>query len=148
MKRLTQSAQSRSSLDKRFKQLGSVARYKTPVRGWIKAIREALGMTTAQLAKNLRFRFNGANQRRTGGLTLPNIDSNLGTSSDNATTFNPRAQTFTKTFNDAYSAVFDWNLNSATYVNVTTGLLSYGSHTEFACDPSNAPAGGTSNVFA
>jgi predicted DNA-binding mobile mystery protein A len=29
-------------------------RYSPPVRGWIKAIREALGMTTAQLAKRLR----------------------------------------------------------------------------------------------
>ena len=28
-------------------------RYKPPVRGWIKAVREALGMTTAQLAKRL-----------------------------------------------------------------------------------------------
>ena len=28
-------------------------RYKPPVRGWIKAVREAIGMTTAQLAKRL-----------------------------------------------------------------------------------------------
>jgi len=46
-------AQSRSRLDERFKELGPVARYNSPVRGWIKAVREALGMTTAQLAKRL-----------------------------------------------------------------------------------------------
>jgi len=46
-------AQSRSHLDERFKDLGPVTRYSPPVRGWIKAVREALGMTTAQLAKRL-----------------------------------------------------------------------------------------------
>ena len=46
-------AQSRAHLDERFKELGPVTRYTSPVRGWIKAVREALGMTTAQLAKRL-----------------------------------------------------------------------------------------------
>src|ERR1017187_3814274 len=46
-------AQSRTHLDERFEELGPVTRYSAPVRGWIKAIREALGMTTAQLAKRL-----------------------------------------------------------------------------------------------
>jgi len=46
-------AQSRSRLDKRFKELGPATRYDSPVRGWIKAIREALGMSTAQLASRL-----------------------------------------------------------------------------------------------
>ena len=46
-------AQSRSSLDKRLKQLGPSTRYRAPVHGWIKAVRGALGMTTAQLAKRL-----------------------------------------------------------------------------------------------
>src|SRR5476649_1328157 len=46
-------AQSRANLDKRFKEFGAVRRYTAPVRGWTKAIREALGMTTAQLAKRL-----------------------------------------------------------------------------------------------
>ena len=46
-------AQSRSHLAERFKELGPVERYSPPVRGWIKAVREALGMTTAQLAKRL-----------------------------------------------------------------------------------------------
>lgn len=46
-------AESRRHLDERFKELGSVERYAKPVRGWIKAVREALGMTTVQLAKRL-----------------------------------------------------------------------------------------------
>jgi predicted DNA-binding mobile mystery protein A len=46
-------AHSRANLDKRFKALGPAARYTAPARGWIKAVREALGMTTAQLAKRL-----------------------------------------------------------------------------------------------
>ena len=46
-------AQSRSHLDERFLELGPVRRYAAPVRGWIKGIRKALGMTTEQLAKRL-----------------------------------------------------------------------------------------------
>src|ERR1700735_1981471 len=46
-------AQSRRRLDIRFQELGPATRYASPVRGWIKAIREALGMSTAQLANRL-----------------------------------------------------------------------------------------------
>lgn len=46
-------ARSRSRLDERFKELGPFTRFAPPVRGWIKAIREALGMSTAQLAKRM-----------------------------------------------------------------------------------------------
>ena len=46
-------AHARSQLDGRFSELGPSTRYTTPVRGWIKAVREALGMSTAQLAKRL-----------------------------------------------------------------------------------------------
>jgi predicted DNA-binding mobile mystery protein A len=46
-------AHARSRLDKRFKELGPATRFVSPVRGWIKAIREALGMSTAQLANRL-----------------------------------------------------------------------------------------------
>jgi predicted DNA-binding mobile mystery protein A len=53
MRKARLAAQSRSHLDARFQKLGPVTRYSPPVRGWIKAIREALGMTTAQLAKRL-----------------------------------------------------------------------------------------------
>jgi predicted DNA-binding mobile mystery protein A len=46
-------AQSRKNLDERFQEFGVAGRYTAPVRGWIKAIREGLGMTTDQLAKRL-----------------------------------------------------------------------------------------------
>ena len=46
-------AQARARLDLRFKGLEPLARCDQPVRGWAKAIREALGMTTAQLARRL-----------------------------------------------------------------------------------------------
>ena len=49
-------ARSRLRLGERFKQMGSADQYAPPVRGWIKAIREALGMTTTQLAKRLGIR--------------------------------------------------------------------------------------------
>ena len=47
-------AQARARLDERFREIGPPARFAPPVRGWIKAIREALGMTTAQLAQRLK----------------------------------------------------------------------------------------------
>jgi len=53
MKKAQLATQSRLHLDERFKELGPVTRYSSPVRGWIKAVREALGMTTAQLARRL-----------------------------------------------------------------------------------------------
>jgi predicted DNA-binding mobile mystery protein A len=46
-------AHSRSHLDKRFKQIGPLSRFNVPVRGWIKAIRAGLGMSSEQLAKRL-----------------------------------------------------------------------------------------------
>jgi len=56
MRKAKVAAQSRSHLDKRFKEIGPAVRFAPPVRGWIKAIREALGMSTAQLAKRLRIK--------------------------------------------------------------------------------------------
>lgn len=56
MKSPTISSQSRSRLDPRFEQMRPVERYAPPMRGWIKAIRQALGMTTAQLAKRMGVR--------------------------------------------------------------------------------------------
>jgi predicted DNA-binding mobile mystery protein A len=53
MDKAMRAAQSRSHLDERLKELGPATRYSVPVRGWVKAIREALGMTTEQLAKRL-----------------------------------------------------------------------------------------------
>jgi predicted DNA-binding mobile mystery protein A len=48
------SAQSRQNLESRFEGMRPPTRFKPPVRGWIKAIREALGMSSAQLAKRLK----------------------------------------------------------------------------------------------
>ncbi|MBI1790754.1 MAG: mobile mystery protein A [Acidobacteria bacterium] len=53
MKKARLAAQARSQLDERFREMGPPRRYAPPVRGWIKAIRESLGMTTAQLAERL-----------------------------------------------------------------------------------------------
>jgi predicted DNA-binding mobile mystery protein A len=53
MKKARLAKESRAQLDERFRELGPATRYAVPVRGWIKAIREALGMSTAQLAKRL-----------------------------------------------------------------------------------------------
>src|ERR1700681_445515 len=53
MKKARLAKESRMQLDERFRELGPATRYAAPVRGWIKAIREALGMSTAQLAKRL-----------------------------------------------------------------------------------------------
>lgn len=50
----------RRSLDKRLNHLQPTSDLKPPSSGWIKALREALGMTTAQLARRL-------------GVTQPNI---------------------------------------------------------------------------
>ncbi len=49
-------ATSRLTLDRRFDEMRPVTRFAPPVHGWIKAIREALGMTTAQLAKRLKMK--------------------------------------------------------------------------------------------
>ena len=53
MKQSRLAAQARTRLDERFKAMGPSVRQSKPVRGWIKAIREALGMTAEQLAKRL-----------------------------------------------------------------------------------------------
>jgi predicted DNA-binding mobile mystery protein A len=56
MKRARIAAQSRARLDERLVQFGSAERYRPPARGWIRAIREALGMSTAQLAQRMGVR--------------------------------------------------------------------------------------------
>ncbi|MEX1198315.1 MAG: mobile mystery protein A [Pseudohongiellaceae bacterium] len=48
-------AQARKQLDKRLDALRSSDALARPPRGWIKAIREALGMTTAQFAGRMGF---------------------------------------------------------------------------------------------
>jgi predicted DNA-binding mobile mystery protein A len=51
--RAQERAIARKKLDNRLNLLQNVGGLARPPRGWIKAIREALGMTTAQLAKRL-----------------------------------------------------------------------------------------------
>jgi predicted DNA-binding mobile mystery protein A len=53
MKTATRAAHARARLDERFAEFGAMKTYARPVRGWVKAIREALGMTTAQLARRM-----------------------------------------------------------------------------------------------
>lgn len=43
----------RKSLDYKLSRLPALGEFARPHRGWIKAVREALGMTTAQLAKRI-----------------------------------------------------------------------------------------------
>lgn len=56
MNRSKLAARSRSQLQERFRKLGPARLYAPPVRGWIKAIRQALGMSTAQLAQRLKIK--------------------------------------------------------------------------------------------
>lgn len=53
----------RHQLDKRLNAMCNAEEFTRPQRGWVKAIREALGMTTAQLAKRL-----GVSQPRVVGI--------------------------------------------------------------------------------
>lgn len=43
----------RQHLDKKFKQMGPLINFMRPAKGWIRAIRDALGLTQAQLAKKM-----------------------------------------------------------------------------------------------
>ena len=61
--RAQERAMARKKLDNRLNLLQNVEMLARPPRGWIKAIREALGMTTAQLAKRL-----GVSQPRVLGI--------------------------------------------------------------------------------
>jgi predicted DNA-binding mobile mystery protein A len=59
-------------LDKRFSKLRPFAQAARPSRGWIRAIREALGMTTGQFAKRL-----GVQQPRIIVLERGEVDGNI-----------------------------------------------------------------------
>jgi predicted DNA-binding mobile mystery protein A len=62
----------RRHLDKRLADLSQADRLTRPPRGWIRAIREALGMTTAQLAKRI-----GVSQPRVVGIEKAETDGSL-----------------------------------------------------------------------
>jgi predicted DNA-binding mobile mystery protein A len=59
-------------LDKRFVDLASLANALRPEKGWIKAVREALGMTTAQLGKRL-----GVSQQRAAMVEKAEADGSI-----------------------------------------------------------------------
>ncbi|HUA54015.1 MAG TPA: mobile mystery protein A [Candidatus Sulfotelmatobacter sp.] len=56
MKRTRRAAEYRQNLDARFADMPSPQRLTPPIRGWARAIRDALGMTADQLAKRLKMR--------------------------------------------------------------------------------------------
>ena len=56
MKKARLAADARAQLDARFREFGPGKRYAPPVRGWIKAIRDALGMSMEQLAERLKIK--------------------------------------------------------------------------------------------
>jgi len=56
MHKIRSSARSRAHLDGRFNEIGAASRFAAPVRGWIKALRESLGMSAEQLGKRLGIR--------------------------------------------------------------------------------------------
>jgi len=51
--RSSERANARRQLDKRFNALRNADSFARPPRGWIRAIREALGMTTSQLGRRI-----------------------------------------------------------------------------------------------
>ena len=65
-------ALARRQLDKRLAELRELEAFSRPPRGWIKAIREALGMTTAQLARRL-----GVSQPRVTAMEKGEIQGSL-----------------------------------------------------------------------
>jgi len=91
---------------------------------------------TWQVTPTVRLRVNGNNQRTTTGLALPGVttstftvDSNgntFGISDNNAATFNPRATNYNLGYNNSYSAVTDWNVDTKTYANFQVGFLGNG----------------------
>lgn len=62
----------RRSLDKKLSSLKEEAKLARPHRGWVKAIREALGMTTAQLARRM-----GVSQPRISELEQAEIEDKV-----------------------------------------------------------------------
>ncbi|AGY59913.1 mobile mystery protein A [Gloeobacter kilaueensis] len=62
----------RERLDARFGQMRPVERFARPTRGWVRAIREALGMSSPQLAKRL-----GVSQPRVVALEKGEVEGTL-----------------------------------------------------------------------
>ncbi len=82
---------------------------------------------TSQIFNSLRARFTGSNERTRGSLGMPGIEPD-GTSTSNASSYNPRPALRSDTFTDSYTGIFDWVASGKLYVNVTAGYFGYGSH--------------------
>src|SRR6185503_12480869 len=103
---------------------------------------------TVALSPNLRVRVSGNNQRTTGALAIPSIDTGngcvngvcvgntftvdadgntIGTSTANPATFNPRSSLYGIGYNNSYSGTADWTVNDKTFASVTSGFLGSGS---------------------
>jgi predicted DNA-binding mobile mystery protein A len=70
--RANERATARKQLDKRLTLLQNAEAFVRPPRGWIRAIREALGMTTAQLGKRI-----GVTQSRAFDIEKAEVDGKL-----------------------------------------------------------------------
>ena len=70
--RAQERAVARKQLDKRLNLIQTIDIFARPSRGWIKAIREAIGMTTAQLAKRL-----GVSQPRVLGIEKAEVSGSI-----------------------------------------------------------------------
>ena len=70
--RAQERAMARKKLDKRLSRLQNVDILARPPRGWIKAIREAFGMTSAQLGKRL-----GVSQPRVLGIEKAEVSGSI-----------------------------------------------------------------------
>jgi outer membrane receptor for ferrienterochelin and colicin len=81
---------------------------------------------TSQITNKLRARVTGSNQRQKGPLGLPAIEQD-GSSTANATSFNPRPSVRTDSFTDSYSGVIDYVASTKLYLNTTVGYFGYGS---------------------
>jgi predicted DNA-binding mobile mystery protein A len=66
------SAIARKSLEARFSQIRPVDRFARPYKGWIRAIRDSLGMTTIQLAQRL-----GVSQPRISAIEKNEVNNSL-----------------------------------------------------------------------
>ena len=62
----------RERLDGRFAQMRPVAQFARPTRGWVRAIRDALGMSSTQLAARL-----GVSQPRVAALEKGEVEGTL-----------------------------------------------------------------------
>jgi len=75
-----------------------------------------------QLTSKLSLRATGYNERLRGGLTLPGVEPD-GTSTSNATTFNPQSTIRADAKSDGYSVISDYTASKSLFWNVTASTL-------------------------